>query len=216
VPLLNEAEQALSLSEHLASLGADELILVDGGSDDQTVSLLQPLVQASGSVCLQSIAGRARQMNLGSQHSNCDYVCFLHADTRLPADWRACISGQWGRFDIQFDSQRFGMRMVAWFMNWRSRLSHIATGDQAMFVQKSLFEELDGFSDLPIMEDVDLSRRLKDIAKPTVAKSKATTSARRWERDGLWRTIFLMWRLRSSYALGVQPAQLKRRYRDVR
>ncbi len=220
VPLLNEVVGLPSLLGHLEQIEADEIILVDGGSDDGSLALLQ----ASDFTWLSSDAGRGLQMNKGAQQAKSDYLLFLHADTRLPSTWRAHLGGQWGRYNVKFEQgagrglsfKALGFAMVARFMNWRSRLSGIATGDQAIFVKRALFESIGGYSSQPIMEDVALSKRLLDVARPKIVFDKVSTSARRWEKDGLWRTIVLMWRLRLAYAFGSQPTDLKQYYRDVR
>jgi len=157
-------------------------------------------------------------MNAGAAVCTGDLLMFLHADTRLPhnADTlvrRATLGRtQWGRFDVTIDSPRLVMRIVEGLMNLRSRWTGIATGDQAIFVRKDLFNRIGGFPDQPLMEDVALSTRLKRHGPPACLRERVTTSARRWERYGPWRTILLMWRLRAAYFLGADPLKLALRY----
>ncbi|MEX2353478.1 MAG: TIGR04283 family arsenosugar biosynthesis glycosyltransferase, partial [Gammaproteobacteria bacterium] len=163
--------------------------------------------------------GRARQMNVGATAARGDVLVFLHADTRLPVNADRIISQAlagkhkgWGRFDVYIEGQSCMLRIVAWLMNLRSRLSGIATGDQTIFVKRSLFEQVGGFPDQPLMEDIEISRRLKRFCRPVCLKDKVTTSGRRWESRGIWRTILLMWKLRLAYWLGIPPERLARAY----
>jgi rSAM/selenodomain-associated transferase 2 len=157
-------------------------------------------------------------MNAGAAACAADVWLFLHADTELPerADElvRHATQGRhgWGRFDLRIASRRPLLRLVARLMNLRSRWSGIATGDQALFVRHDLFRAVGGFPDLPLMEDIAISRRLKRCGPPACLSACVTTSARRWERGGVWRTIWLMWRLRAAYFLGADPARLALRY----
>jgi rSAM/selenodomain-associated transferase 2 len=163
--------------------------------------------------------GRARQMNAGAAAASGAIVLFLHADTRLPAGFEAAIihaledpSVVAGRFDVGFDNPGLAFGMIAGLMNLRSRLTGIFTGDQAIFVRRSVFEALGGYADLPLMEDVELSRRLKRCGRLACLRERVTTSARRWQRDGVARTIGLMWLLRFLYSGGVSPERLHRWY----
>ncbi len=217
VPTLNEAEGITAALEALAPLRARgcEVIVVDGGSSDDTVVLARPLADK----VLPADAGRARQMNAGAAVSGKEILCFLHADTRLPEgadglirDGLARSRRSWGRFDVQISGSHPLLGMVAVMMNWRSRLSGIATGDQAIFVTRSLFEAAGRFADIPLMEDIALCRQLKHYGAPLCLSHRAITSGRRWERHGLWRTIMLMWQLRYAYWRGADPALLAQRY----
>ena len=212
VPLLNEIAMMPSLLSYLQSIDVDELVVVDGGSQDGSWKALL----ASGVHAVRSEPGRAKQMNAGASGLKSDYIVFLHADTQLPKDFRPEIQGAWGRFDVSFKPSSIGMYVVAFFMNLRSRLSHIATGDQAIFVKRDVFDSLGGFQEMAIMEDVDLSHRLRQFERPFNSRKKVTTSARRWQQDGVLKTILLMWRLRLAFTFGARPSLLKQRYRDVR
>jgi rSAM/selenodomain-associated transferase 2 len=216
VPVLDEAaciEACLAPLQPMRARGA-EVVVVDGGSRDATRTIASPLADR----VIESPRGRARQMNAGAAASRGGVLLFLHADTVLPADadesvGRAVAGGaRWGRFDVTIAATDPLLGVVAAMMNARSRLTGIATGDQAMFVRREDFRAAGGFADIPLMEDVALSKALKRIGAPACLRERVATSARRWERDGTWRTILLMWRLRLAYALGADPEQLARRY----
>jgi rSAM/selenodomain-associated transferase 2 len=217
VPVLDEAAGIVAMLRSLAPLrtGGAEVILVDGGSRDGTPELAAPLAD----LVLTSARGRARQMNAGAVRAAADVLLFLHADTRLPAAADELIvaalrtGAGWGRFDVRIDGQPWMLRVVAACMNQRSRLTGIATGDQAMFVRRALFQQVGGYPDQPLMEDVELSRRLRRIAPPACLRQTVVTSGRRWESRGVWRTIVLMWWLRWRYWRGVSPDRLARAYR---
>jgi rSAM/selenodomain-associated transferase 2 len=224
VPVLNEAacvEAALRRLAPLRSRGA-RLIVVDGGSDDDTAARAAALADR----VLAAPRGRAAQMNAGAQAEEAkaaDVLLFLHADTQLPPDAdreiaRALADGahSWGRFDVRLDAEGWTLRLVEALMNGRSRATGIATGDQGIFVTRAAFDWLHGFSPLPLMEDVDFSSRAKRLTKPAALRSRVLTSARRWQRHGVWRTVLLMWWLRLAYFFGADPAALARRYRDAR
>jgi rSAM/selenodomain-associated transferase 2 len=214
MPVLNEAvgiEGALRALAPYRARGA-EVIVVDGDSGDGTAGLARPLADR----VLSAQRGRAAQMNAGATAATGDALLFLHADTRLPdnAD-RHILDGlkdrPWGRFDVRFDGGGL-LRLVAMMMNARSRLTGIATGDQAMFMTRAAFEQAGGFPPIALMEDVALSARLKRLGRPLCLSARVTTSSRRWRRHGLWRTILLMWGLRLRYFFGADPARLARAY----
>ena len=216
MPTLNEAARIGAALEALAPLRAHghEVIVVDGGSDDATVDLARPLADR----VLTSARGRALQMNAGARAARGEALLFLHADTQLPARadeliLRALARSAWGRFDVEIESRHPLLKVVAAAMNLRSRLSGIATGDQAIFVRRDAFP---GFPQIALMEDIALSRVLKRRGRPACLRERARTSGRRWEARGVLRTIFLMWRLRLLYALGVAPQRLAREYADPR
>jgi rSAM/selenodomain-associated transferase 2 len=217
MPVLNEAAGLRATLQALQPLRVrgHELIAVDGGSSDDSAALAAPLADQ----VVHSPRGRARQMNAGAAQAAHDTLLFLHADTALPerADEAIALALQrgarWGRFDVRIVGRSRWLPVVAWFMNRRSRLTGIATGDQALFVQRSLFQQLGGFPEQPLMEDVELSRRLRALARPACLRERVATSGRRWDERGAWRTIVLMWRLRWLYWRGTPAEQLARAYR---
>jgi rSAM/selenodomain-associated transferase 2 len=216
MPVLDEAagiEATLAALAPYRSRGC-ELIVVDGGSRDGTLALASPLAEN----VLSTPRGRAAQMNAGAAVAHGDVFLFLHADTKLPANADALIrdalahSGRaWGRFDVRFDHDGI-MPLIAIMMNLRSRLTGIATGDQAIFVTRAAFDAIGGFPAQPLMEDIALSSRIRRISSPAYIRAPVTTSARRWRKQGILRTVFLMWRLRLAYFLGADPARLARQY----
>jgi rSAM/selenodomain-associated transferase 2 len=217
IPALNEAEGIAACLTPLQSLrsAGHEVILVDGGSEDGTVALAGPLADR----VIRAPRGRASQMNAGACIARGKVLLFLHADTRLPAEAdRLMVEGigrggrGWGRFDVRLSGQHSLLRVVEGMMNFRSRLTGIATGDQAIFVRRSWFDSIGGFPDIPLMEDIELSRRLKRLGPPLCLQPRVNTSSRRWEEHGILRTILLMWRLRLAFSLGASPARLVRRY----
>jgi rSAM/selenodomain-associated transferase 2 len=217
MPVLDEEHGIVAALEALAGARADgaEVVVVDGGSRDATVALAAPRADR----VIAGARGRARQMNTGAAAARAPRLLFLHADTRLPAGAVervvAALDGThhpWGRFDVRIEGRDPMLRVVAACMNARSRVTGIATGDQAIFVARAAFESVGGFADIPLMEDIALSRALKRLARPLCLRERVTTSGRRWERHGTWRTIALMWRLRLAYALGADPRGLARRY----
>ena len=212
VPVLNEAPgiaAALKMLQPLRRRG-HEVIVVDGGSSDATAALAAPLADR----VIAAPRGRAAQMNAGAAVASGDALLFLHADTRLPEGADRLVSAAleqrpWGRFDVTIEGRSPLLAVVAFFMNWRSCLSGIATGDQAIFVRRREFR---GFPQIPLMEDIAFSRQMKRISRPACLRPKAATSGRRWERHGVLRTIVLMWRLRLAFWLGAPPEELARRY----
>ena len=218
VPVLNEEaviEATLASLQPLRDQGA-ELILVDGGSSDATMWLAVPYVDQR----MDSARGRANQMNAGAAAARAEILLFLHADTRLPSGaLEAILDGletsakRWGRFDVIIEGQAFMLRVVAAMMNWRSRFTGIATGDQAIFIRKAEFLAVRGFPQQALMEDIAISRTLKERSAPLCLRQKVTTSGRRWLNGGVWRTIGMMWRLRLLYWLGVPAEQLVKEYK---
>ncbi len=213
IPTLNEASNIESLLAQLS--GEDiELIVVDGGSDDQTVQ------RASAHAKLvHSSAGRAIQMNAGAAAASGDWLWFLHADTQLTEPVSSYYSvitqspSVWGRFAVRLDDSRFVFRVIERLMNARSCFTSVATGDQGLFVDRRLFDELGGYPELPLMEDVALSKRLRKVMPVNCSALPLITSARRWQQRGVLKTILLMWWLRLAYVLGVSPARLRQWYR---
>jgi rSAM/selenodomain-associated transferase 2 len=214
IPAINEADTIGVLLRQLQPLRrrGNEVILVDGGSTDATVALAGPLVDR----LLTTPAGRARQMNAGAEVAKGQMLWFLHADSSIPAGADAYVLDNatpvWGRFDIRLSGNSLLLRSVAALMNLRSSITGIATGDQGLFVSRSMFDRVGGYADLPLMEDVDLSKRLKRIQRPVCVPHALTTSSRRWENYGVVRMILLMWTLRLAWFLGVPAARLARYY----
>lgn len=216
MPVLDEADgivAALAALHPLRAAGA-EVLVVDGGSTDATVALATPLADR----VIAAPRGRASQMNAGAAVARGEVLLFLHADTILPEGAMHLIAAAvsasrvWGRFDVAINGRSPWLPLVATLMSRRSRLTGIATGDQAMFVTRSAFTTVGGFPDLPLMEDIELSKRLLQHSRPACIAARVTTSGRRWERHGIWRTILTMWRFRLRYFLGADPAQLAREY----
>jgi rSAM/selenodomain-associated transferase 2 len=219
IPVLNEEKSIATTLLALQRLKPDELILVDGESSDRT----REVCQRFGVELYPSPRGRARQMNFGAQRGTGDVLLFLHADTRLPPsafdDVRSALEDQrvvGGRFDLQLDDARPMLRLVGFMISLRSRISQVGTGDQAIFVRREIFAELGGYPDIPLMEDVAFARALKRRGAVACLRSRVVTSARRWEREGIWNTILKMWMLKSLYLAGMSPVRLKRYYGDTR
>lgn len=216
MPVLDEAasiEAALSALARYRARGI-EVIVADGGSRDDTAARARPFADR----VLSAPRGRSVQMNTGAAATSGDVLLFLHADTRLPEDADRLVldglaqSGRtWGRFDVRFDAGGL-LSLVALMMNWRSRATGIATGDQALFVTRAAFERAGGFPAIALMEDVALSARLKRLDRPLALRARVTTSARRWRKHGTLRTVLLMWRLRLAFFFGTDPAKLARQY----
>lgn len=217
MPVLNEGEGIAGTLDALAELRAlgAEIVVVDGGSHDATIQR----ARLRADRVIPAPRGRASQMNAGAEKASGDVFLFLHADTRLPREADHLVldglerSGAvWGRFDVTIAGRAALLPLVAWFMNLRSRLSGVATGDQAMFVKRESFRAVGGFPAIALMEDIALSKRLKRLGRPLCLRERVTTSGRRWERHGVLRTILLMWRLRLAFFFGADPAALARRY----
>ncbi|MBU1358459.1 MAG: TIGR04283 family arsenosugar biosynthesis glycosyltransferase [Gammaproteobacteria bacterium] len=216
VPVLDEAA---SLEPRLCALQpfrerGSQLVVVDGGSADDSLAI----GRAQADLALVAPRGRGAQMNAGAAACQAELLLFLHADTVLPANADALVrqalqqGAGWGRFDVRIDSPQPAFRMIELMMNLRSRWTGMATGDQAMFVRADLFRSVGGFADIALMEDIALSLTLRRTGRPACLRDTVTTSARRWERNGVWRTLWLMWRLRAAYALGADPARLALKY----
>jgi rSAM/selenodomain-associated transferase 2 len=217
VPVLNEEASIAAALQALAPLRARgaEVIVVDGGSADRTAALAGPLCDR----LIVAPRGRAAQMNAGAGAAHGDVLLFLHADTQLPADAdRLIVAGLaqagrgWGRFDVRIAGQHPLLPLIAVLMNLRSRLTGIATGDQAIFVDKAAFAAVGGYPEIALMEDIVLSRRLKRRSRPLCLAARALTSGRRWEKHGVVRTVLTMWRLRLAFFFGAAPEKLAARY----
>jgi rSAM/selenodomain-associated transferase 2 len=216
IPVLNEADGIVEALTALTPLRAQghEVIVVDAGEDGTA-----ELARSRADRVLRGPRGRAAQMNRGAAAARGDVLVFLHADTRLPAsagrliaDGLAVTGRAWGRFDVRLSGGQPSLRIVEASMNWRSRLTGIATGDQAIFVTRDRFRAVGGYPEMALMEDVALSKALKRLGPPLCLRARVTTSSRRWERDGVVRTVLLMWSLRLRYFLGADPSDLARRY----
>ena len=225
MPVLNEEPILEATLRQTLAVPFEEVIVVDGNSRDGTRGLVTSMMgmAADRLALLISPPGRACQMNAGASMSHGDVLLFLHADTWLPLNAYALIEETLrhpayvgGRFDVQFTPNTGWGRLISGMMNWRSRLSGIATGDQAIFVRRTVFEQLGGFADIPIMEDIELTRRLKRAGHMAALRSPVVTSYRRWEQCGPLRTIGLMWLLRGLYWLGISPSTLTRMYAHIR
>lgn len=215
IPVLNEAA---GVAERLSALQpwreCAEIIVVDGGSDDDSASLARPLAD----LVLTSEPGRAKQLNLGASRAAGAYLLFLHCDSTPGIDPAAFCEflrtrPAWGFFQVCLDGKDWRFRVIERFMNWRSRLTHVATGDQGLLVSRELFEGLGGYAEIPLMEDVEFCKRLRRQGSPALLAPPVTTSSRRWERRGVVRTVLLMWKLRLLYWLGADPAALAGAYR---
>jgi rSAM/selenodomain-associated transferase 2 len=217
VPVLNDAEALRGASAQLEELRARgvQIIIVDGGSTDDS----KRVAETCADLLLEAPRGRGAQMNAGAKQATGEIVLFLHADTHLPRDADRLLEGAladpsrvWGRFDVRIVPATPLLALVAWSMNLRSRLTGIVTGDQAIFVRRSAFDSIGRFSDIPLMEDIELSKRLKRRGPPICIRGKVSTPARRWKERGVARTIVLMWYLRFAYFLGTDTHVLARRY----
>jgi len=212
IPTLDESSKIEHCLLALQPLRPEsEIIIVDGGSKDNTVELSQALADK----VITSTKGRARQMNAGAQQATGKMLVFLHADTLLPDNALDLINqagNNWGRFDIKLLGKPFMLKVVASFMNWRSRLTGIATGDQVIFISKQLFDKVGGYPDIALMEDISLCSTLKKISAPSCLKAKVESSGRRWEEFGVFKTILLMWSIRLRYFFGEKPEVLAKLY----
>ncbi len=219
IPTLNEASGIAHTLERVRQAGECQLIVVDGGSDDGTPER----ARCHADLVLSAPCGRARQMNVGAHAASGDILLFLHADTILPPGFSALLTQAFadprvvgGRFDVRLDTPGWPFRMVETLMNLRSRLTRISTGDQAIFVRREVFLAVGGYPEVELMEDLELSKRLKRAGRIACVRERVTTSARRWQRHGVCKTIVLMWILRLGHFLGVPPERLKMFYTDTR
>jgi rSAM/selenodomain-associated transferase 2 len=219
VPTLNELENIQLLVKTLqAYRGLNQvdfdIIVVDGGSRDGT----QVYAKDMADIFIQSDKGRAKQMNAGADCAQGQYLLFIHADTLITStaldEFIGVIKGdaQWGFFRLCVDGDHWLFKWISRFINWRSSLTSIGTGDQALFISRELWILQQGFCDIEIMEDVELCKRLRRVVPPSIINTEVHTSGRRWQKYGVWKTVFLMWRLRLSYFLGASPKDLKRLY----
>ena len=216
IPVLNEENSIKELLQQLQPYRnqGHEVIVVDGGSEDNTVSISESLADK----VIQSPPGRAVQMNKGATQAKFDSLWFLHADTLVLNNAvekieRALNTNNWGRFNIKLSGKNILFRVIETMINIRSRLTGIATGDQGIFVNRKLFDSVDGYYEIPLMEDVDLSKKLKMLSKPVCLKERLTTSSRRWEKNGILTTVMLMWKIRFLYWLGVSAERLALQYK---
>ncbi len=226
IPIFNEEAVLPSFLNGLLPLDFEEIILVDGNSQDRSVEVAQTLLNASPQLQHRIISGpkgRAVQMNAGADQATKDILLFLHADTQLPHNAKSVIEqalssslNVGGRFDVRFPQDSGYAWMVSRMMNHRSRLSGMCTGDQAIFVRRSVFESMGGFADIPLMEDLEFSSRMKRKGAVVALKDIVTTSFRRWEQQGPFQTIVRMWTLRFLYWLGWDPQRLHHYYHHVR
>ena len=219
MPTLNEAGTIAQTLAQVRQAGECQTIVVDGGSRDGT----SEVARLQADVVLSSPRGRARQMNAGAQVATGDILLFLHADTILPLGFPALVDQALagpgvvgGRFDVCLDATGWPFRVIETLMNLRSRLTRISTGDQAIFVRRQAFLAVGGYPEVELMEDVELSRKLKRVGRIACLRAQVVTSARRWQRDGVVKTIALMWTLRLGHFLGIPPEHLKAFYADTR
>ena len=215
IPVLNESDNIVGLLSSLSALrtAGHEVLVVDGGSTDRTRLLARPLCDQ----VITSPKGRAVQMNAGVRQATGDMLWFLHADSRLSTKTLEAVpslfrKNLWGRFEVCLSGRRSAYRVIGRMMNLRSRLTGVATGDQAIFVERNLFWSVEGYPEIPLMEDIALSSRLRKKVRPAIIGRRVQTSSRRWEQNGLLATVLLMWRLRLQYFLGTNPRLLVKKY----
>ncbi len=216
IPVLNEAlliQPQLNRLQQLRRQG-HEVILVDGGSADRTVDLAKPLVDR----VVASQPGRSAQMNAGAAVARHSLLVFLHLDTQLQSQFETHVTAfqhsdrVWAFSPVQLDEPGFTFKLIAWFMNHRSRITRVCTGDQVLCVQRAPFEQIGGFAAIALMEDVEISKRLRKLSAPYIFSEPVLACSRRWQKQGVWRTVLLMWRLRLAYFLGADPRRLSEKY----
>jgi len=219
IPTLNEEQVLAATLERARQTGVHEIIVVDGGSTDETRAVAARLA----AMVMSAPRGRAAQMNAGAARATGDILLFLHADTLLPNGFAAAVIAACaapdvvgGRFDVDLQPSTALIRLTGALMNRRSRLTRIATGDQAIFIRRDVFARLGGYADMPLMEDIDLSRRMKRAGRLACLRERVTTSTRRWQKNGVVCTILMMWTLRALYFCGISPARLQRAYANTR
>ena len=219
VPTLNEESVLAATLERARQPSVEEIIVVDAGSTDATAAVAARYAD----LVLAAPRGRAAQMNAGAARARGDILLFLHADTLVPQGFAEAVIAACsdrtvigGRFDVNLEPSSPLIRLTSELINRRSRLTRISTGDQAIFIRRDVFEQLGGYADIPLMEDIDLSRRMRRAGQIACLRQRVTTSARRWQKEGVVRTILLMWSLRALYLFGVSPARLQRLYANTR
>ena len=225
IPALNEEAQIAATLTALRSAALNrsvEIIIVDGGSLDRTVEIIHRFDFARLIEC--EFANRGLQMNEGASAARGDALLFLHADVELPRDALDAINDALadertlgGCFQIRFPKEApASLRAVAWGINFRTRMFRTATGDQAIFTRRSVFEEVGGYRNVPLMEDIALFNTIKWRGRVVVLDEHVAVSPRRWLKRGVWRTVLLMYALRFGYWIGFSPTTLKRFFADVR
>ncbi|HUF42851.1 MAG TPA: TIGR04283 family arsenosugar biosynthesis glycosyltransferase [Verrucomicrobiae bacterium] len=219
IPVFNEENTIAASLSALLPLNPHEIIVVDGGSGDRT----RVICDSFQVKVLLSGRGRARQMNHGARHATGDVLLFLHADTSLPKsafqDIRSALSDPrplGGRFDVELEGGHWMLKVIGRMISYRSRVTRVGTGDQAIFVRREVFKRMGGYPDIPLMEDIAFCRTLKRLGDVACLQSRVITSGRRWEADGVWRTILRMWTLKALYLAGVSPVRLNQFYADTR
>jgi len=218
IPIYNEVKVLPEALKMLQRLNVDELVFVDGGSTDGS----QRVIEEAGFICLQSEAGRAKQMNLGSKNTISYIILYLHVDTSISSSNISSIKKSYasgyssGRFNIKFTNESITYRIISFFINIRSRFTKVSTGDQGIFVTRKAYEQVGGIPDLKLMEDVAFTKALKSVGRVACLSDKLVTSSRRWENHGVIKTVWLMWKLRFLFWLGVDSSKLSKMYRNAR